>query len=325
LQHTYTLINNRDYQAAVDHIIAVAEFTTNQAWIFLANALNSGTDVEARPEEALRILSELANTGDSEGQMSLGGLLVQRGTLGETQEGLTWLELAADQGEKQALINLCHIYQRGKPFVEADASAAVKYLPRLAELGDTEAMLTMASAAKNGYGCEPSEELELAWNLRAAAGGNAKGNYNAGVAIEFGRGTTKNDVEAFRHYQVAAVAGVPEAQHNLGARYFNGLGVERDLESAHEWYLHAAQRGSPMSQHCLGLIYLKGDGRPANLAEALGWFLVALECGSEQSRPYIEALAAAIPPEQVQLAQEYLVRFRPESLGMTAPISTEGH
>ena len=103
-------------------------------------------------------------------------------------------------------------------------------------------------------------------------GENAKRQTDLGIALLYGHGMDKNEVEGFKRLKVAAQQEFAEAQYFIGHCYLKGLGVEKDEAKALEWFLKAAEQGHVMAQFFSGLY----ENEKSNAA---GWLLKAAEQG----------------------------------------------
>ena len=83
---------------------------------------------------------------------------------------------------------------------------------------------------------------------------------------------SRNDKEAVRWYQKAAVQDHPGAQFTLGAMYAAGRGVTVSDLDAVQWYRKAAERNHAEAQYNLAVRYLSGRGVSASPEEAFVWF-----------------------------------------------------
>ena len=70
---------------------------------------------------------------------------------------------------------------------------------------------------------------------RAARKGDAKAQYNLGVAYDVGQGVPQDRAEALRWLKKAADQGNAMAQLGLGIAYYNGKGVPQDFAEAYFW------------------------------------------------------------------------------------------
>lgn len=100
--------------------------------------------------------------------------------------------------------------------------------------------------------------------------------------------------EAVAYYRKAAAQGDAEGEFGLGSMYAAGEGVGRDPAEARKWITRAAQKGHPGAINALAQAYITGglgiDEAQRNGAEALHWIRRAAEAGYW---PAIERLAIA--------------------------------
>ncbi|ORZ01057.1 hypothetical protein BCR43DRAFT_469494 [Syncephalastrum racemosum] len=123
-------------------------------------------------------------------QTALGSRLVDEASF---DEGIRWLEMAAQKDNARALLRLSHLYE-------------------------------------NGIGVEPNDEL-AAYYLKAAASRDyPAAQYRLALNYHFGRLVQQNDGEAERHLHRAAEAGYPAAQRFLGLLYMEDL-TPRELKT----------------------------------------------------------------------------------------------
>ncbi|HPA82567.1 MAG TPA: hypothetical protein PLS95_17230, partial [Thermoanaerobaculales bacterium] len=115
---------------------------------------------------------------------------------------------------------------------------------------------------------DPARALEL--YVEAAGLGHAEAAERAGLAFEYGRGTTPDDAAAVRFYRQAAEAGRPIAQTNYGAFLGAGRGgIAVDDAKAVGWFKKAAAQGESYAQANLCFRYGEGQGVEKDLDEAL--------------------------------------------------------
>jgi hypothetical protein len=308
-QEAMTLIQGQHYQRAVTVLTSIKGSETD-AWEQIAGVLYAGTDVAKRPDDAIAIWRRFASEGSAHSQQVLGAVLVRRDDSDSILEGIEWLEKAGSQGKSHALVNIAQLYYAGHGPIPEDPKRCTDYFHLAVELGDTEAMITLAHYYQIGFGVEQSNERYLDLNQRAADAGNVTGNYNLGVNFEFGRFSLIDDELAFKHYFLAANGGIPQAQHNLGARFFNGKGTIQNKPEGIKWYLQAATNDSELSMHCLGLAYMRGDVVTQNNVHALSWFMVARDHGSKESIPFVEALTGRLSKAEVVHAAELTTNLK---------------
>ena len=115
---------------------------------------------------------------------------------------------------------------------------------KLAELGDTNAMVQLAWKYKNGEGVEKSDEIAVKWYQKAAEKGDSSAQDNLGVMYRDGIGMPKMPMEAAKWFEMSAKQGNAQGQGNLGHLYLSGTGVKQDLVMAYAWSAIAVKSGN---------------------------------------------------------------------------------
>lgn len=149
---------------------------------------------------------QAAAKGDAEAQFQLAMLYLKDSRNNRMEEGIAWLELAAEQKHTQALCNLGGFYLMGH-VVEQDAAKGLPYLEQAAKQGDTFAM------------------------------------YNIALCYQQGLGTEKNEAKMLHYFQQAADLGDMLAQFQVALCHEQGIATPKDLKQAAYWYDKAAQQG----------------------------------------------------------------------------------
>ena len=100
--------------------------------------------------------------------------------------------------------------------------------------------------------------------------------------------------EAVAYYRKAAAQGDADGEFGLGSMYAAGEGVKRDLAEARKWITRAAEQGHAGAVNTLALAYIKGDlgieETQRKGDEALRWVRRASDSGYV---PAMEHLALA--------------------------------
>ena len=168
-------------------------------------------------------------------------------------------------------------------------SYTVEELYRLAQNGNTEALVKLGVCYKEGNGVDRDESAAAQCFYSAAEAGNAAGQYQLGLCYEEGRGIKQDSQaaaywyqEAAKRFYEAARLGNPQAQYGLANCYSEGRGVARDPEAAVYWYQASAQQDYADAQYNLGYCYLFGIGVEANDVVALKWYQSAASHGDPQ-------------------------------------------
>lgn len=128
--------------------------------------------------------------------------------------------------------------------LERGETTAVARLTALAQAGDAEAQLHLASLHETGQAGLP-QDLAAArlWTRRAAGVGNRVAMHNLGLFLSEGEGGPRDVVEAAVWFRRAAERGVVDSQFNLGLLYEAGTGVQRNVREAYRWFTIAANAG----------------------------------------------------------------------------------
>lgn len=187
--------------------------------------------------EAVRLLTTLAEGGNTEAQLMLGQLYLDgRGVAVNTEQALHWFRQAAGKSDPMAVNMVGRCLENGWG-TAIDLAAAAEHYRRAAESG-------------------------LDW-----------GQYNYANLLRTGQGIPRDMAQAFVLYQQAAAQGLAKAMNLVGRFHHEGWGMPVDVAKAGEWYRQSAEGGDFRGQisHA-GL--LAEDGR---IEEACAWLRQALK------------------------------------------------
>jgi hypothetical protein len=151
---------------------------------------------------------------------------------------------------------------------------------------------------------------EIALAARAE-GGDAKAQYQLGMAYFKGAGVERDLQLALKWIEKAAEQSYGEAQYTLGAMYHGGRGALQSFPLAHKWFERAAQQNHAEAQFSLGVMYRNGQGIPVDKSKAYIWFNLAAAQGHERAREARDNVLPALTPEQVLAAQKAAQEWRP--------------
>ncbi len=143
-------------------------------------------------------------------------------------------------------------------------SAALYATPATARYGALR-LLDSGKLVASGKAAYAREDWPAAvkWYRRAAAGGDAAGQWRLGSMYDFGLGVTQDFVEAVKWYRRAADQEDADGQWMLSTMYYFGKGVKRNFLQAYWFARLSAEQKNAGGQFWLGLIYLYGqDGAP---------------------------------------------------------------
>jgi uncharacterized protein len=207
--------------------------------------------------------------------------------LGKTEQALTELEYAAEQGVPGAIWKLGRMYADGDG-VNMNKARAYDYFRRLTTMhGDDSAGTPNVRYLANAF-------VTLGLYHLDGISGTLKADPN--VAREM-----------FRY--AAAYYADPEAQYHLGRLYLLGKGAPKDAIQAARWLRLSANKGDHRAQALLGGMLFKGEEVSRQAALGLFWLIVAKDAAGPDetwiTEMYTSALAQASDGERAT-ARKYL-------------------
>ena len=219
----------------------------------------------------------------------------------------------ANKGDAEAQLALASLYSRGVG-VDKDPAKAVKWVRKAAEQGSARAQCMLGLYYTSGEGTKKDKLESARWLRRAADQGLAEGQFNLGLCYANGDGVDRDPAAAAEWFRKAADQALPDAESELGNCYLEGAGVPRDIPEGLKWTRQAAEQGFAPAQNTLGLCYSKGKGVTKDNVEAYKWFNLAAAKGGEQANDARINLAMAerfLTPDQIAEAQRLAREFQP--------------
>ena len=255
--------------------------------------------------QAMKCYTTAAEKGLVAAQMKLGDCYLT-GTCGaqkNTTDAAKWYQMAADQGDREAIDILHQLqsriptsreinrwYQTGKNYyygnngVKMDYAEAVKWYRKAALMGHADAQNYLGVCYDHGRGLNEDDVEAVKWFRKAAAQGDKYAQNNLGLCYDYGRGLNEDDVEAVKWFRKAAEQGHNSAQNSLGNLLYNGQGIIKNYAEAAKWYRKSAENGNQYAQYNLGWCYQYGQGVTKNLTEAKKWYQKAADKGHESAK-----------------------------------------
>jgi len=164
-------------------------------------------------------------------------------------------------------------FEDGKVAYEAkDYKKALEILQPLAEVGNSQAQVTLGIMYDYGQGVSKDPVEAMKWYIKAAEQGIPVVQHDVGVKYFQGSGVKQDYLEAAKWWELSANAGLADSQFNLGLLYYRGLGLETDYQKAAELFQKAAEQDHPHAQYSLAVMNAFGQGMEKDYAEALKWF-----------------------------------------------------
>jgi len=202
-------------------------------------------------KKAFKILSSLANDGDSEAQKMLGIMYdYGHGVKADSEKALSWYLRSAEQGHPAVQYQVGAKYFRGDG-VKQNYQEAAKWWDMAANGGQVDAQFNLGLMYFRGLSISSNDEKAAKLFELAAEQGHAHGQYSLAVMYAFGRGVDKDYATALNWFSQSAEQGVGQAQFNLGVFYENGYGVDKNIETARQWYQQAADQGTKEAERKL--------------------------------------------------------------------------
>lgn len=227
------------------------------------------------PEEGVKCLKAISDHYP-QANLHLGRIFVEGAGIAHNQEeGLKYLQIAANEGLPKAQNYLGTILMRSKSY-----EAASELFEKSSNQGNPHAMLSLAVMYRDGLGVP--RNLQRCFDLSKAAHEKGIEQADLGLAIcyEFGFGTEKDIDKAVALYESAVKRNEGEAFFRLGEIFKFGVGRESNLKKAFEYYTQAAELQFPSSWMRCGECYEYGLGVDRDINQAVTWYLKALDNGN---------------------------------------------
>ena len=288
-----------------------AERGEAQAQYLVGNAFFTGHGAPKEYKQAAEWLRKAAIQGHTKAMVQMGLLCsAGKGVPLDSIEALKWYTLAEQRGDpegKQGASALAQILTPDQVRLgrQRAVDSNVKFLPekrRRAKAGDARAQFEVGLAYYRGLGVEVNYKEAAHWFGLAAAQGQPEAQNNLGNMYELGQGVKKNYKKAMSLFRQAART-MPQAEVNIGGMYYKGEGVPKDIEKAFSWNESAASKGSAEAYHNLGSMYYNGIGTKKDPIEACKWFLLAASRGDMVAQRNIAKCSEILPPKDWAEAQ----------------------
>jgi len=237
------------------------------ALIFFSQFTNANCYSESATKEA-RFTSciDAAVNGDIDAQVNVGLIyFLGEGTPENKSLALSWLEIAANQGNAKAQWFIGSMYEHGDVGDTGDAGVNVDYAKMLYwyhlanEQGFLSATADLARIYEEGIGT--SIDLSKAQTLyyTAADGGVADARYRVGKALVFGQWGDTDIKTGMSYLQMASVQGDAASQFLLGLIHQKGFDTETgvNLITAQMYLQQAAEQNYPTAIKQLAEVQLE--------------------------------------------------------------------
>ena len=203
---------------------------------------------------------------------------------------ISYYEMAANQGNVNAQIDLYEIFYAGE-YVEENDKEAFKWIKMAAQQGNAEAECSIAHAYEFGTGVEADYEEAVKWYEKAAEQGCKEAIRELGFAYRTGDlHLCPSDEKSFYYYMEAAKQGDAFSQTRIADFYMEGEGVRKNQKEAEKWYRKAfisymteAMEGDIYSQEQIAELYMEGKGVARDEQESAKWYKKVLDYYTEEA------------------------------------------
>jgi localization factor PodJL len=163
--------------------------------------------------------------------------------------GSAKLRDAAHNGDGSAAYEIAVRFAEGRG-VATNLPEAARWFERAAQAGFAAAQFRLGSLYEKGQGVKKDLDKARENYLAAAAQGNAKAMHNLAVLYAEGGFTGKPDfTTAAKWFQKAAGYGIADSQYNLAVLYARGLTGSKNLIESYKWFSLAATQGDKEAAH----------------------------------------------------------------------------
>ena len=288
---------------ALHWLTAAAQSGNPQFLHDLGQALEHGGDGSSDPAGAAQVYAQAAEAGHLNAVVSL-GLLYQEG-LGVEQDfdrARSLYEVATANGHARAQNNLGLLYVRGNG-VEQDYAKAAELFAAAAQQGLPGAIRNLGVMYENGFGV-PLDEAYAAELYRQAGYGEPTPESTPTLQYDDRLRPLPEDPGLQDHLRQSATAGDPVAQFQLSWTLTNTESPDiAALREAANLLKAAAEAGYGPAMRNLGILYFNGQGVPQDYVLGRMWLTLAAQAGQSDAADLIQALGAAMTPEQINEAQ----------------------
>lgn len=237
----------------------------------------------------LRFFSPLMS---AEEQYGLGLLFYHaKGLAKDIDEGIKFLELAADRGHIKAQKELKDIlfqvgcrYHFGTDGTPQDLKKAAKYFQLAADRGFAPAQDMLGVCYQNGLGVDKDEKRAVELYQLSASQKDPRGQFHLAVCYAEGIGINKDSKRAIELHQLSANQGYALAQNYLGVQYYLGSIISKDYSQAVEFFKLAASQNQADALYNLGLCHEYGTGLTLNMKLAIECYEKAILQNSSPAR-----------------------------------------
>lgn len=234
-----------DYNAALTSFTEGFRNGDAASGYYMARMLELGLGIEADKAAAVRLYQQTAADGyvASLNRVALMHYTGEEGLTQDYAKAAEYFEVAALQGDANALYNLGKLFFRGQG-VEANPGKALEYYRKAADLDHILALNTLGGLYRFGAQTGTDAELARDYFARSAAFGNAVGLYETAGFILQEATDAEHQIEAHMYLNLASARAHPNAPEALAE--LTALMTLKDIAIAQERARSFVALGSPV-------------------------------------------------------------------------------
>lgn len=241
------------------------------ALIHLANCYRWGLGVAEDPAKACQLLEPVLKQNNPR---AINAYATAKENLNApVSEVITYYQKASDAGFDQATVHLGYYYLHGLGVPKDETRAFELSLKAADSFGPY-----VQKVVGDYYHFYGKRALGFHWYLKAAQQGYTTAQRKVAECFVHAKGVAKDDIQAFRWYEIAAKNGDAKAQSDFATIHYRGtLGIPINFQQAFHWYQKSAAQGDARGFHGLAVCYYNGEGVARNYQLAMENILKANE------------------------------------------------
>jgi TPR repeat protein len=193
---------------------------------------------------------------------------------------------------KQASVSRRALYELGRAYAaNGQMTEAIAAWRKAADKGSTSAMVELGVLYATGSSLAKDELQARKLFERAAVAGNPRGVSNLAA---LGGGAAPSDPARARQLLAKAAETNPEAQYQLGLMLSDGAGGAQDEAGARALFEKAAAQNHPGALTRMGEFAEQGRGGPKDSATAKSYYQRAADLGDEDAKKALKRLDCPI-------------------------------
>ncbi len=134
-------------------------------------------------------------------------------TNGDYKKAASFWEIAANNGDIDAQVNLAMLYLRGQG-VKKDYKKAAELYTKAADQGHSQAQYNLARMYEQGDGVKSNYSKAMVLYMQSAEQGNVNAQYSLGNRM-LKSSTREGRTYAYKYWKMAAKQGHTDAKYNL--------------------------------------------------------------------------------------------------------------